>query len=110
MTSLEFGERLTGKISEKLGEKLSFLGFAPKPELLSQLVMVVDRLQRRAPSDAFLKFAIEKKDSVFRAVVRVVGQAGEFLAEATGDCPATVVKMVEEKIKFDLDIWKRSRS
>ncbi len=110
MNSMELGGRLTGKITEKLGEKLSFLGFSPKQELVAQLVMVVDRLQRRAPSDAFLKFAIEKKDSVFKAVVRVVGQAGEFLVEATSDCPATVVKLVEEKMKFDLDIWKRSRS
>jgi ribosome-associated translation inhibitor RaiA len=89
--------------------QFEFMGFKPDEQIKTFVSSVVDQLHFSAPSDAALKLVIKKSKDMIRASCRIASQAGTFVADTMSDNPIRAVQQIENKIRRQLDHWKKIR-
>ena len=89
--------------------QLNFSGFDPDEALKGVVANVAERLYFIAPSDSAMKLVVEKGKDVIRVSCRIVSQAGIFVADAIGDNAFQTIRRIENKMRYQLDVWKTHR-
>lgn len=89
--------------------KFEFIGFHPDDNIRNLIAAVAEKLHFHAPSDSAIKLVFKKTKNVLHASCRIGSQAGTFLADAVCENPVQGIRLVEAKIKSQLDQWKRKR-
>ena len=86
-----------------------FIGFDPDHEVRGFLALAADRFHSLAPSDSFMKVAMKKGGNAIEASCRIASKAGVFVADAVCSSPVATIHQIENKIRQQLDEWKRHR-
>ena len=89
--------------------QFEFMGFDPDRDIKAFISIVAERLHLNAPSDSTLKLALQNGKDAIRVSCRIVSRVGTFVAEAVSDSQMRAVKLVEQKMRVQLDNWKAWR-
>lgn len=89
--------------------QLEFSGFNPEYELRDAIESIAEKLHLSSPSDSAMKVAIQKGKGVVQASCRIASHAGTFMADAVSDSPLRAIQKLDEKIRQQLEGWRRRR-
>lgn len=86
-----------------------FVNFEPDAGLKSYVWNVAQNIYDLSPSNAAMKLVLKKSDKGFKATCRIFSYAGVFEADVENEKEISVIRKLEERICYKLDIWKSSR-
>jgi hypothetical protein len=89
--------------------QFKFKGFKPDEKVRKFVSIVAERLLFSAPSDSVMQLVVKQGKHAIQASCRIASQAGTFVADSINDNPIRAVQQIENKIREQLDIWKKSR-
>lgn len=89
--------------------KVQFSTPSTDPSLKSQAYELADRVQAKAPSDAYIWLNIDEQTAGTKALCRIVSGSGIFRAEATEQTGRDCLVQLERRILERIDCWKRRR-
>jgi hypothetical protein len=89
---------------------VQFHEFTPNLSFRTGVFELADKVQLKAPSDAFITMRIKKMNATTEAHCRIVSRSGIFPAGATHDNENECLRVLEQRIFERLNSWKRRRS
>jgi hypothetical protein len=98
-----------GKEESMTYGNLQFAGFVPEHETRTQILTTLENIDQSAPSDAVTDMVFEASKGVVKASCRIASKAGMFVADAVNENPLKALLSIEQKIKRQIDMWKRNR-
>ena len=89
--------------------KLQFKNFIPSTEDKNILSNTFAWIQETAPSDAIFTSELEKTKNLFQGSIRIVANAGTFIAHASAKSPVDLMRKLKHKIGSQMKTWKAHR-
>ena len=100
---------LLNKGAEKFAERFEFIDFEPAHDLATMAKEKLNRIFGESPSDSTTRALLRKTRDGFEGVMQVKSAVGTFVADVIGEDPKEVVDSLSNKIRSQLQSWKRKR-
>lgn len=88
---------------------IRFHGFQPSDYAKAYWDKILHEMHDEAPYGASLHATLNKRDYVYKGIVRINSAVGPFYSVATGNNPYTVAKKLLEQMRRQISKWKSKR-
>lgn len=86
-----------------------FDGFKPDEKIKDFISTVAEKIHLSAPSDSTTHFAIKQSKDMINVSCKTASRIGTFMAEATGVDITQALQNIEQKMRKQIDRWKKRR-
>jgi ribosome-associated translation inhibitor RaiA len=90
-------------------KQFSFIDFEPSRNLTDRAMERLSRIFGESPSESSTRAWVKKTRDGFEGRLQIRSAVGTFMADVIGEDPAQVIDSLSQKVRTQLQNWKRNR-